>query len=180
MKRILTVSLIFALALSLFAACKPAEEKASETNSGYFTDENNITYLPYNTPIEKVTVGIFGDAIISENSFGDLVRLFAETDGFTVDFVAATFDNSGKAGLTSSYNLYEVCQWSAEYTAPNGFKASGSAAKLVGGIKDTENSMDYLVLSTGRDRTVIGSDHFANGTTIAATELYKKRIPTER
>lgn len=170
MKRFITASLVIALALSLFAACKPAEKQPS--GEGHYVDENNITYLPYNTPMEKVTVGIFGDAIVSENSFGDLVRLFAETDGFTVDFVAATFDNSGKAGLTSSYNLYELCNWSMEYTTPNGFKASGSAAKLVKGI-NSDTPMDYLVLSTGRDRTVIGSDHFAKGSTLAASELYK-------
>lgn len=183
MRRISALLLVIILVFSVAACSKQpsAQETPDLPDGGTLVDNGNITYVPYSTEWETVNICIFGDGIITANSFGDLVRLFAETDGFTIDFVSAGYDNTGKAGQTSSLNLYETMLWSYNYTQVSAMNVNAnSTSKLRNAMLDTENSVDYFIIDTGRDRNVIGSDYFATGSKLAAVEwqkFYKENCP---
>ena len=114
-----------------------------------------------------LSVYVFGDALIQANSMMDIVKNFAAKDGIRLEIAANTWNNEGTA--SSTYNLWELFEWSAYATGSSVRPATGATIIGPKGSKlqffldtiesDTplaqkENPIDHIILLSGRDMSV--------------------------
>ena len=113
-----------------------------------------------------LSIYAFGDALIQGNSMMDIVKKFAEKDGIRLEIAANSWNNEGTA--TSSYNLWELFDWTAYATGSSVRPAAGATivapknglAHFLEAIENDvalankKNPIDHIILLSGRDWSV--------------------------
>jgi len=117
-----------------------------------------------------LSIYAFGDALIQGNSMMDIVKKFAEKDGIRLEIAANSWNNEKTSySSTSTYNLWELFEWSAYASEGSVRPASGATLIAPKGtslkffleaiesdvaLANKKNPIDHVILLSGRDWSV--------------------------